>query len=63
LRPYADGQKCPSGHWAKTRRDSASDTATLLSEYEPLLANARAAAAQDTPGSQHTASRVRLLKA
>jgi integrase len=62
LRPYADGQKVFKRTLGKDPARQRERYATLLSEYEMLLANARAAAAQDTPESPHTAGRVRLLK-
>ncbi|WP_341314369.1 hypothetical protein WN982_03295 [Paraburkholderia sp. IMGN_8] len=62
LRIYADGQKVFKRTLGKDPSRQREQYAKLLSEYETLLANARAAAAQDSLDLRLTAGPVRLLK-
>ncbi|VBG99117.1 hypothetical protein [Burkholderia pseudomallei] len=63
LRPYADGRKVFKRTLGKDRLKQRERYAQFLAEYETLLANARASAAQEPLASTRPVGPVRLLKA
>jgi hypothetical protein len=63
LRPYADGRKVFKRTLGKDRLKQRERYARLLSEYQTLLSDARAAAAEDPLHSTRPVGPVRLLKA